>query len=343
MNLLIIGGTSFFGKDIVELALEAGHKVNICSRGNTRPDFWGRIHHIPVDRNDHQAFVSALADKHFDVVIDNIAYTGDDVESALEVFKGKVDRYLLTTSNVVYMGSGPFNIPLSEDDVDLDAAIALSSTNSTQPQLLEYAKGKVAAEKTLLAQRELPFTILRPPNVQGPEEKTQRGQFYMQRLLDGNPLILTNGGSQPYQPVYRRDLARAFMLAMESTNAVNEVYNIAQSESIPLLHWVRLLAQYLGVPMNTIGIAGEELAKADFQYAEPFATGATATIRQNTAKARTQLGFEPTPITTWTARTVEWYKQTSHGHDSPGYTDRGKEVAFANAVFSSKTKENKEI
>ena len=342
MNILIIGGTSFFGKDIVELALEAGHKVNICSRGNTRPDFWDRIQHIPVDRNDHQAFVSAIGDKCFDIVIDNIAYTGDDVESALEVFKGKIGRYLLTTSNVVYMGSGPFNVPLVEDDVDLDAAIALSSTDSSEPQLLEYAKGKVAAEKTLLAQREIPFTILRPPNVQGPEEKTQRGQFYMQRLLDGKPLILTNGGSQPYQPIYRRDLARAFILAMESTNAVNEVYNIAQSESIPLIHWVRLLAKYLGVPMNTIGLPLEELEKADFQYAEPFVTGG-ATIRQNTAKARTQLGFEPTPITTWTAQTVEWYQQTKHGHDSPGYTDRPKEVAFASAVSDSKIKESKEI
>ena len=37
MNLLIIGGTAYFGTDIVELALEAGHRVTICSRGNARP------------------------------------------------------------------------------------------------------------------------------------------------------------------------------------------------------------------------------------------------------------------------------------------------------------------
>lgn len=59
MNLLIIGGTAYFGTDIVELALKAGHTVTICSRGNARPPFWDRVSHIAVDRTDAHAFSKA--------------------------------------------------------------------------------------------------------------------------------------------------------------------------------------------------------------------------------------------------------------------------------------------
>jgi hypothetical protein len=56
MNILIIGGTTFFGQDIVELALAAGHSVTLFSRGNQQPEFWDRITHIAGDRNDQADF-----------------------------------------------------------------------------------------------------------------------------------------------------------------------------------------------------------------------------------------------------------------------------------------------
>ncbi len=52
MKILMIGGTSFFGKEIVELALDAGHEVTIFSRGNARPDFWDRELHLEQYLND---------------------------------------------------------------------------------------------------------------------------------------------------------------------------------------------------------------------------------------------------------------------------------------------------
>ncbi|MBC9866611.1 MAG: hypothetical protein F7O42_01805 [Opitutae bacterium] len=97
MNLLIIGGTAYFGTDTVELGL------TICTRGNTRPPFWDRVSHIAVDRTDPQAFAKALRGKSFDAVIDNIAYTAEEVVNALDVFKGNIGRYILTTSAVVFL------------------------------------------------------------------------------------------------------------------------------------------------------------------------------------------------------------------------------------------------
>ena len=71
------------------------------------------------------------------------------------------------------------------------------------------------------AQSDVPYTFLRPHFVAGPEERLGFACFYYQRLHDDKPLILTNGGGQPFQPIYRRDLARAFILALDSEHAVN--------------------------------------------------------------------------------------------------------------------------
>ena len=46
MDILIIGGTAFFGRDIVDLTLAAGHNVTVFSRGRQRSAFWDRIEHI---------------------------------------------------------------------------------------------------------------------------------------------------------------------------------------------------------------------------------------------------------------------------------------------------------
>jgi nucleoside-diphosphate-sugar epimerase len=326
MNLLIIGGTSYFGTDIVELALEAGHKVSICSRGNTRPAFWERVTHVAVDRTDPVAFAKALQGKSFDAVIDNIAYNAHEVGNALGVFEGNIGRYILTTSSAVYLGSGPFDDSMSEEDLNLDKTISLLSDDQFYPWMEGYANGKVQAERVLFEQDAVPYTILRPPSVSGPEDTTRIGIFYMQRLLDGGPVILTNGGKQPYQPIYRLDLARAFMLALNSDKAINQAYNIAQSQACRMIDWVELAANFLGVSANRVGVPSEWIKKAAFKYAEPFTDNE---VKQDTTKASAELNFTPTPIESWTQTTAQWYRDTNHKEDSPGYADRNKEVAFA--------------
>ena len=326
MNLLIIGGTAYFGTDIVELALEAGHKATICSRGNTRPPFWDHVSHIAADRTDPQAFGKALKGKSFDAVIDNIAYTAEDVGNALDVFKGNIGRYILTTSAVVYMNAETFDQPFNEAQADLETIIATDSTDPWMEGLVKYANNKVAAEKLLSSQSDVPYTILRPPFVAGPEDRLGFARFYCQRLLDGKPLILTNGGSQPFQPVYRRDLAKAFILALGNDRAVNQAYNIAQESVCSLADWVKLVAQCLDVDPSLVNVPDKELQAADFKYAEPF-TDNTVTV--DISKAQTQLGFQPTPLDTWTETTCNWYQNSKYIDDAPGYADRDKEVDLA--------------
>ena len=132
MKILIIGGTSFFGKEIVKQALDAGHEVTVLSRGNARPDFWERVDHIAGDRNDASDLAEKLANRQFDAVIDNIAFNGGHVEDLVSALQGNIGRYILTSTTAVYIGANAFEQPLRESDAKYDLP--------ENPQLASFPK-----------------------------------------------------------------------------------------------------------------------------------------------------------------------------------------------------------
>ncbi len=264
MNILVIGGTKIFGKRIIECALDARHHVTVFSRGNHRPDFWDRVAHISGDRTDTRDFNRKLAKKQFDAVNDNIAYNREQVGHALEIFRGNIGQYVLTSSAAVYLGIEPFDQPVQEVDANFELSEnqqLVRTLKPTPPGVIGYAIGKIEAEKAVFEQENVPYTIIRPSNFIGPEDNTGRFQFYFQRLLDGKPLILTNGGIQSVQPVFSRDLAHGYLLALGSSHAVNQVYNIAQTKTSRLVEWVELAARCLGVQPNVIHIPEDVIQK----------------------------------------------------------------------------------
>ena len=212
----------------------------------------------------------------------------------------------------------------------------MSASGPSPKGLLDYAAGKIAAERALIEQVDVPYTIIRPSHVVGPEDNLNCVQFYFQRLMDGEPLILTNGGVHSFQPVYRRDLANAYLLALDSSRAVNEAYTIAQTKTCRLVEWVEYAATCLGVRSNLLNIPADVIDRADFTYAEPHHYTGTMTI--DVSKAVSDLRFQATPIESWTEATARWYRETVNHADSRGYEDRAKEVEFARR-YLAKTEE----
>src|SRR4051794_23269346 len=102
MRVLIVGGTQYFGKLIVRRLLARGDQLTLFSRGRTRPEFWDAVETVVGDRKEHGAFEAAFAAREFDAVIDQHAYTKEDVESAIRAFTGRVGRYVFTSTISVY-------------------------------------------------------------------------------------------------------------------------------------------------------------------------------------------------------------------------------------------------
>ncbi|MBI4641240.1 MAG: NAD-dependent epimerase/dehydratase family protein, partial [Candidatus Tectomicrobia bacterium] len=105
MHILIIGGTRYMGRIAVQRLLERSDTVTVFSRGNTKPEWWSQVHHIAGNRSEYKDFRAKLKGKPFDAVIDMQAYRKEDIESALETFRGNIGRYVMISTGSVYLDS----------------------------------------------------------------------------------------------------------------------------------------------------------------------------------------------------------------------------------------------
>ncbi|MDR5682704.1 MAG: NAD-dependent epimerase/dehydratase family protein [Armatimonadota bacterium] len=324
-SVLVIGGTEFFGKHAVELFLDDGWRVTVLSRGRRRPGWWDRVEHIACDRTDREAFSAALRGRSFDVVFDNVAFDAPDVSSALEVFRQTVGHYVLTSSGAVYAERSGDRVfaHASEDEPMVDARA------DNHP----YVAGKRRAERALVDHAGgLPYTVIRPTVVQGPEDPTRRPWFWIQRILDGGPLLVGDPRPEPaWNHAYSEDVARMVVRVAGNPVAFGKTYNAAGGEVITLVDYLWALGEALGRRPTLVRAAPGAWKEALPDYAPPFGRRFVMDI----ARARADLGYEPTPAGVWIAATARWFADAYRGEDSHGYGRRQTEIAFAQSFVTT--------
>ena len=105
MKILILGGTRFLGRHLVDAALARGHKITLFNRGKTNPDLFPHIETIFGDRDGG---LDALADRQWDAVIDTCGYYPRIVQASARALAGAAAHYTFISSISVYAdGVGP--------------------------------------------------------------------------------------------------------------------------------------------------------------------------------------------------------------------------------------------
>ena len=315
---LVIGGTLFIGRALVDQLLARGDDVVIMHRGKGTP-FGNRVGEIQCDRNDIAAVRAALSDTRFDVVYDNVydwqrGTSAEQVSAAAIAASKGLQRYVFTSSVAAYPAGGEY---------DEDAPLVPSDYPSP------YGVQKAESEKALfeLNRRQgIPVTTLRPAFIYGPHNPFPRESFFWDRLLAGRPIIIPEDGSRTMQWVHVRDVARAAVLAATKDVAVGRAYNLASYPPIAQIDFVRLLAKIAGreaqlvhVPREQIQAAGGEL------FAPPYYFGVYLDIPPITARndrVRSELGLELTPLEEGLRETFRWYQQQPPSETDFSWEDR---------------------
>jgi len=301
---LVIGGTLFIGRALVEQLLERGDDVVIMHRGRGTP-FGPRVDEIQCDRNDIAAVRAALDGTPFDVVYDNVfdwqrGTTAAQVSAAATAVKG-LSRYVFTSSVAVYHPGGEYS-----EDVDL---VPSDYPNS-------YGAQKADSERALFAlhrEQGLPVATLRPAFIYGQHNPFEREAFCWDRLLAGRPIVIPDDGLATMQWVYSQDVARAAILASETSVANGHAYNLANYPPITQADFVRLLAGIVGKDADLVHVARERIQKlGGGLFAPPYYFGAYLDLPPVTARVdrvRSELGLELTPLQDGLRETFRWYEQ----------------------------------
>jgi 2'-hydroxyisoflavone reductase len=324
MKVLVLGGTAFFGKAIVDALVGRGDDVTVFSRGNVKPSWWKQVGHVIGDRKDRES-LRQLRGMGFDAVIDNIAYDGDDVRTLLDVIASSVDHYVLTSSSAVYQTARGYP-PYGEEDVDL-------SFRSSDPRSA-YMVGKLAAEHTLVERTDVQWTIIRPPVVVGPDDPTHRGWFYLQRLFDGGPVLVRCCADRSFRIVYSEDLAAGYLRVLDSPPARGGTYNITQEEIVTMRDLLEALADGVGLTVDLLEVSQRDLDHVALDYTDPYHQ--LSNFIPSVEKAQRDLGYRSTPFRDWAAVTACWYRDSYGGADSRGYERRDDELRLATELRSGR-------
>jgi nucleoside-diphosphate-sugar epimerase len=329
VRILIIGGTGFLGRRIAETFVRRGDQVAVLSRGH-RPlrDFPSSVELVAADRHDPTALNAVLYGRDFDIVVDNIAFSGSDVGQTLDLLNGRVGHYLLTSSAAVYADRYTRR-PIREQDADLTLRLPSDAPDPFHPRLGQaYGNGKREAEQVLAAQTNAPWTILRPPVVLGADDRTLRVWWFVQRLLDGGPILIPDWGpGRVFQVVWTEDIARAFVTAAGNEHAFGQTYNVGQAEIYTAESWIEAAATTLQVALAYAHVPEEALRGLGLpDYTLPIAGRPFGHLLLDLSHIQHDLAFEPSPESVWLTETLQGCAANPPTENSPHYARRAEEL-----------------
>lgn len=206
MNILIIGGTIFLGRHIVEAAVKGGHTVTIFHRGKHNPHLFPEVEKLHGDRRSN---VSALRGRTWDAVIDTCGYVRQDVRTVGAALKDATDHYTYVSSISVYNDMSPRTITE-------DAEVGTPEDPDTEEVTgATYGPLKALCERT--AEEYFPgkTCVVRPGLIVGPDDLTNRFAYWPRRVARGGEVLAPGDPAQPVQFIDVRDLAAWILLAAE--------------------------------------------------------------------------------------------------------------------------------
>ncbi len=333
MRILLLGGSGLLSGSAREAFLAAGHDVTVFSRGERALIAAARLHTLRGDRHDAASLAAALAGRSFDFTADFLAFDGDDVARLFAVPRFTSGRVTMISSGQVYLVTQTPRPPFREGDADGPVMPEPVAGTRAHGNWL-YGMGKRAAEGALLragAERGVRTLALRLPVVQGEADgsNSRRLWGWLERLRDGGPVLMPEGGVQPVRFVYAGDAARALLRLAEGASWPEQpALNLAQPEEGTLHDFVAEVARLAGLPARFVPVEAATLAEAGLADTCAPYWGHWCS-RPDPAAAIAALGFRPRGVADYLPSVVRSHLANPPDASHEGYAHRARELALA--------------
>lgn len=299
MKILILGGTSLTGPFTTRFLVEQGHQVTLFHRGRHTANVPSTANHIIGERRELDRFTREFKSLAPDVVLDMLAFTRDDAEMPMRIFKGISKRIVVPSSIDVYRAFGRLHgtEPGAVDPIPLSEEAPLREKLSLHGE--EYEKRWV--EKVVMNDPQLPGTILRFPMIYGPNDGGRTFDL-VKRIIDNREAILIDEGVAPWRwsRGYAENVAWATALAVTNERAAGRIYNVAEPEGLSYLEWTQRVTRAAGW-MGRIVVVPRGRLDAPENYEQHWVV--------DTTRIRAELGYmEVVPQEEALRRTVAWQR-----------------------------------
>lgn len=218
MDILILGGTQFIGRHLIEAAQARGHRVTLFNRGRTNPELYPQVDKL---RGDRDGALDTLRGRAWDAVIDTSGYVPRVVRQSAELLRGAAGRYLFISTISVYAS-------LAAPGVREDSPLAALSDEREEAITGEtYGGLKALCERAVQETYGARALVVRPGLIVGPHDPTHRFTYWPARCADaarcGGEVLAPNQPGHLTQFIDARDLAAWCVRLLEDDAA--GVYN----------------------------------------------------------------------------------------------------------------------
>ncbi len=307
MKALFIGGTGNISTACSRICLEKGVELYLLNRGNRiRPELDGVVT-ITADINKPEKIKSVLKGHRFDVVVNFIAFTPDEIERDMKLFSGNCDQYIFISSASAYQK--PPTHP-----------IITESTPLSNP-FWDYSRDKIACEDLLLKayrEEDFPVTIVRPSHTYESVIPADIGSWedftLIDRMRNGKKIIIHGDGTSLWVMTHSTDFARGFVGLMGNQRSIGHSFHITSDEVLSWNQIYEVMSEAAGVELNAVHMASDFICNEADKLGQSWMRGnllgdkANSALFDNSKIKDFVPGFVATiPFREGIKKTVEWF------------------------------------
>lgn len=301
MRVLVLGGTTFIGRRVVERLHERGDRVLVVHRGQREPANWVPVGHLHTDRHELAAHRDAVRDFDPQAVVDTYALTGEDVTAVLDALP-EVPTVVMSSQDVyqayagIRSGRCEGSVPLTEDSELRRVRYPYRGTG--YPGVPEDYD-KLDVEELWLARGAV---VLRLPMVYGPHDSQRREDVVLRRLRAGRGRMPIGTGNLLWTRGHVDDIATGVLAALDAREADGLAINLGEPEIVTIAAWFEQIVRAAGGVLELVRVPDHTLP-ADLAISGASQQHMLASV----ARAQRLLGWAPVDAERRVAESVRWH------------------------------------
>lgn len=258
MKVLFIGGTGVISSETSKLCLERGIDLFLLNRGKTTRFTPDKARLINADIRNVEEVKSKLSNEQFDVVVDWIAFTEENVAADYHLFKNKTKQYIFISTASAY------HKPILE--------LPIKETTPLHNPFWEYSRKKIACENYLLSKfqsEDFPVTIVRPSHTYDKTKNPLKVDYLpFHRMKLGKKIIIHDDGESLWTLTHSRDFAKGFIGLIGNSNAIGQAYHITSDETLSWNQIAKILADKADLELNIAHIPSKVIKNYDAEWGD---------------------------------------------------------------------------
>jgi nucleoside-diphosphate-sugar epimerase len=306
VKVLFVGGTGIISSGVSPLVVERGMELVMLNRGHGPGLVPGGARQVTADIRDLAAARAALRGESFDVVVDWLVFTPEQLEASLGLFRDRTSQYIFISSASAYQ-KPPSHFPITE------------STPVVNP-FFSYSRDKISCEDLLVREHRetgLPITIVRPSFTYGLTMIPAGYQSWLHpwtivdRMRKKKRIIVHGDGTSLWTMTHNTDFARGFVGLFGNPRALGHTVHITSDEVLTWDQVTAAIGQAAGEKPDIVHVASDFISAFDPEAIGPLLGDKAHCAVFDNSKIRSLVpGFTATvPFVEGVRRSVEWFEK----------------------------------